>query len=81
MSADKPVDFMLDDSALESLSVAPVEAAGETESDAHPDEAELDDALEDSMDASDPPAATQPGLDEPAASSGYDEEAERQRDA
>lgn len=45
-------------------------------------DARLDNALDESMDASDPPAQTRPGGDgEPAASSGYDEEAERQRDA
>lgn len=45
-------------------------------------DAKLDNALDESMDASDPPAQTRPGGDsEPAASSGYDEEAERQRDA
>lgn len=46
------------------------------------EDARLDNALDESMDASDPPAQTQPGADPgPAASSGYDEEAERQRDA
>ena len=46
------------------------------------EDARLDNALDESMDASDPPAQTQPGAGaEPAASSGYDEEAERQRDS
>ncbi len=47
-------------------------------------EARLDRALDESMDASDPPASTQPIHNhQPAPSSGYDEEAEkaRQRDA
>ncbi len=47
-------------------------------------EARLDRALDESMDASDPPASTQPvHSHSPAPSSGYDEEAEkaRQRDA
>ena len=47
-------------------------------------EARLDNALDESMDASDPPAVTAPGQNrEPPASSGYDEqaEAERQQDA
>lgn len=47
-------------------------------------EARLDRALDESMDASDPPASTQPIHNHgPAPSSGYDEEAEkaRQRDA
>ena len=46
-------------------------------------DAQLDNALDESMDASDPPANTQPGSGEPAPSSGFDaaEEAERQRDA
>lgn len=37
----------------------------------------LQEALEDSMDASDPPAIVQPGGGEPAPSSGFDEETER----
>ncbi len=44
-------------------------------------DAQLDNALDESMDASDPPANTQPGRDQPAPSSGYAEEAERQQDA
>lgn len=47
-------------------------------------EARLDRALDESMDASDPPASTQPIHNHgPAPSSGYDEEAEkaRQQDA
>lgn len=43
-------------------------------------QAQLDNALDESMDASDPPAATQPvHPHEPPASSGYDAEAEAQR--
>lgn len=43
-------------------------------------DAKLDAGLDKSMDASDPPAVTAPGrADTPAPSSGYDEEAERQR--
>ena len=42
-------------------------------------EAQLDNALDESMDASDPPANTQPARDEPAPSSGFDEEAEARR--
>lgn len=41
-------------------------------------DAKLDNALDESMDGSDPAQATQPGTGkEPAASSGYDEDAER----
>lgn len=51
----------------------------------HPDsdDAKLDQGLDESMDASDPVSATQPGRSDPAPSSGFDaaEEAERQRDA
>jgi len=46
--------------------------------------AQLDRGLDESMDASDPPSATQPGdSGEPPKSSGFDEaaEAERQQDA
>ena len=43
-------------------------------------EARLDTALDESMDASDPPSSTQPvHSHQPPASSGYDEEAERKR--
>lgn len=51
--------------------------------DKHPEskDAQLDNALDESMDASDPPASATPGHSEPAPSSGYDEEAERQRDS
>jgi hypothetical protein len=42
------------------------------------EDARLDNALDESMDASDPPASTQPVHNSgPAASSGFDEEAER----
>jgi hypothetical protein len=44
------------------------------------EDARLDTALDESMDASDPPASTQPVHSrEPAPSSGYDAEAERRR--
>lgn len=48
----------------------------------HPEskDAQLDAGLDESMDASDPPSTTQPGRADPAPSSGYDAEAERQRD-
>ena len=83
----------IDEKALDGLSVAP--SADDQRSDAgrdksiarrlekHPEskDARLDNALDESMDASDPPASTQPGRDDPAPSSGYDEEAQRQRDA
>ncbi len=43
-------------------------------------DAQLDCGLDESMDASDPPSATQPGsTGDPAPSSGYDEEAEKAR--
>lgn len=44
-------------------------------------DARLDEGLDESMDASDPPSSTQPGRNDPAPSSGYSAEAERQRDA
>lgn len=75
----------IDQRALDGLSVAPVQDdAGQDKSIArrlekNPEskDARLDNALDESMDASDPPASTQPAGQEPAASSGYDEEAER----
>ena len=42
-------------------------------------EAQLDNALDESMDASDPLATTQPGTGDPAPSSGFDEDAESRR--
>lgn len=89
-------DKLIDEQALDSLSVAPGEPedekaihhprqnAGQDESIAKrmernpgsPDAA-LDNALDESMDASDPPSTSHPdGGHEPAASSGYDADAE-----
>jgi hypothetical protein len=42
-------------------------------------DAKLDEALDESMDASDPPGITPKGGKDPVPSSGYDEEQERQR--
>lgn len=95
-----PDDNVIDQKALDSLSVAPAEEAGaggsnvlrDPRQDAGRDvsiakrlernpespEAQLDNALDESMDASDPPSSTQPvNSNQPAASSGYDEEEER----
>ncbi|WEK43690.1 MAG: hypothetical protein P0Y64_02345 [Candidatus Sphingomonas colombiensis] len=45
-------------------------------------QAKLDEALDESMDASDPPSTVQPRRrSDPAPSSGYNAEAERQQDA
>ncbi len=84
-----------DDQALDSLGIAPPEPVDKTPNcDAGQDEAitrrlernpesteaRLDTALDESMDASDPPSSTQPVHNhEPAPSSGYDAEAEKQR--
>jgi hypothetical protein len=83
----------IDQSALDSLSVAP--NAGNQERDPRQDagqdksitkrleknpgsdEAQLDNALDESMDASDPPSNTQPASSEPVPSSGFDPEAEQ----
>lgn len=46
------------------------------ERDPESQEAQLDAGLDESMDASDPPASTQPGSTEPAVSSGYDPDEE-----
>jgi len=74
----------IDDKAIASLSVAPdgdeSEAnpargdagAGGDRDDAADSDARLDRGLDESMDASDPPSAVQPGSDGPAPSSGYD---------
>jgi hypothetical protein len=56
--------------------------AGRMESDPSDSEARLDRGLDESMDASDPPASTQPvHNNNPAPSSGYDAEAEAKRAA
>lgn len=88
MSEDKD---SIDPAAMDSISVAPNDP-GETRRDAGHDEsiserlernpeskdARLDRALDESMDASDPPASTQPVHNNgPAPSSGFDAEAER----
>lgn len=76
------------DQPLDRMSVAPDAAKGDAGQDRsierrlekHPDskEARLDRGLDESMDASDPPASVQPvHSQEPPASSGYDEAAER----
>lgn len=77
------------DDALERMSVAPAEEgkgdAGQDKSiqkrlDKNPEskDARLDRGLDESMDASDPPASTQPVHNQgPPTSSGYDEETER----
>jgi hypothetical protein len=85
----------IDDKALDSIAVAPPRPEeGARDRDAGQDksitqrlernpestEARLDTALDESMDASDPPSSTQPvHSNEPAPSSGYDPEAENRR--
>ncbi|MFS0771672.1 hypothetical protein [Sphingomonas sp. 1P08PE] len=44
-------------------------------------DARLDNGLDESMDGSDPVSISDPSRSDPAPSSGYDDEAERQRDA
>lgn len=83
----------IDPKAMNTISVAP-EDPGKTRSDAGCDEAigerlernpeskdaRLDRALDESMDASDPPSSTQPIHNNgPAPSSGFDADAERKR--
>ena len=54
--------------------------ADRLEQDPQDEDAKLDHGLDESMDASDPPAITQPGSgSDPAPSSGYDAEQERLR--
>ncbi len=80
------------DKALDTISVAPPEPEEGTPEvrDAHDaddhealaddpshEEGKLDVGLDESFPSSDPPAATQPGHNDPAPSSGYDEEAEK----
>jgi hypothetical protein len=101
---DKPID----DTALDSISVAPPEPAasdtgpaGADDDDGTPEvreahdasdhaalakdptheDAKLDVGLDESFPSSDPPANVAPGHDEPAPSSGFDEAAEKAREA
>ncbi|MBR0553778.1 hypothetical protein [Stakelama marina] len=85
----------IDERAKDSMSVAPPEPESEADvAKRHKEksieerlqrnpeskQARLDEGVEESMDASDPPATTQPvHSHDPAPSSGYDEEAERKR--
>ncbi|WNO54398.1 hypothetical protein [Stakelama saccharophila] len=85
----------IDDRAKDGMSVTPPEPESDEQADKrrketsieerlerNPEskEARLDEAVEESMDASDPPATTQPvHRHGPAPSSGYDAEAERKR--
>ena len=83
-----------EDKALDSLSVAPPKPQERPDRDAGQDEsinkrlernpeskeARLDTALDESMDASDPPSSTQPvHSQDPAPSSGYDADEEKRR--
>lgn len=71
-------DTGIDPRAIDSLSVAPdKDTDGQGPVNEHEDK--LDEALDETMDASDPVSATQPGQQDPAPSSGYDEKAEDDR--
>jgi len=88
-------DTPIDDEALDSISGAPpepddkpvVREAHDADThdalakDPHHEDAKLDIGLDESFPSSDPPAVTAPGHDEPAPSSGYDEEAEKARES
>jgi hypothetical protein len=80
------------DKALDTISVAPPEPAADKPDvrDAHDaehhkelandpshEDSKLDVGLDESFPSSDPASATQPGHNDPAPSSGYDEEAEK----
>lgn len=87
--ADTDIHDSKVDGALERMSVAPDAPKGDAGQDRsiekrlekHPEskDARLDRGLDESMDASDPPASVQPvHSQDPPASSGYDEAAEQQ---
>lgn len=70
----------IDEAATDGLSIAPPDPR--RDEDRTGEDAALDTGVADSMDASDPPSVTQPGGgSDPAPSSGYHEERERQQDA
>lgn len=75
MTADK--DQLVDEAAMRKMSVAPPDpensGAEADKSDKTREEEELDEGLEETFPASDPPANTQPGHDQPMPSSGYPE--------
>ncbi len=76
-------DTTIDPRALDSLSVAPSKDAETKDSGnqgpVNEHEDALDEALDETMDGSDPVSSTQPAQQEPAPSSGYDEKAEAER--
>lgn len=76
MTADK--DQLVDEAAMRKMSVAPPDpgnsGAEADKSGKTREEEELDEGLEETFPASDPPANTQPGHDQPMPSSGYPEE-------
>lgn len=72
MSADK--DQIVDEKTMKTMSVAPPDPDKSTEEKAEDrEQKELEEGLEETFPASDPPANTQPGHDQPMPSSGYKE--------
>lgn len=75
MTADR--DQIVDEEAMRKMSVAPPDpensGADADKSDKAREEEELEEGLEETFPASDPPANTQPGHDQPMPSSGYEE--------
>lgn len=70
---------IVDEKAMQKMSVAPPDP-DETETgdgDMAREEKELEEGLEETFPASDPPANVQPGHDRPMPSSGYDEKSEK----
>ncbi len=76
MTADK--DQIVDEKLMRKMSVAPPDPEkrrADAAKDKREDE-ELEEGLEETFPASDPPANVQPGHDKPMPSSGYDEKAD-----
>lgn len=69
--ADKK-DQLIDEKKMRAMSVAPAEP--QAEEDGKREDEELDEGLEETFPASDPPANTQPGHSRPAPSSGAPDE-------
>lgn len=72
-------DQIVEEKTMRKMSVAPPDPDEEAAdaADKSREQEELDEGLEETFPASDPPANVQPGHDQPAPSSGYDEDAQK----
>lgn len=64
---------LVDEAAMKGMATAPPEPGEKAANGKKRQDEELDEGLEETFPASDPPANVQPGHDQPVPSSGYDE--------